>query len=118
MIGILLFLLFNNKNKFSIGVPDDNDSSQSDEDDIIQTAGSVQQVVDSDVITADDGIGVMPGILSLGVLDPEIFIPSCAAAVGLLCAGDVAYRAYSNYNNPRQQILDSDPDVEIGVASP
>ena len=115
LIGILLFLLFNNKNKFSIGFPDHSDSSQSGEsveDDRPQITASVntdvltRQQLDDQTLTQDDGVGILPGMLSFSVLDPKIFIPSCAAA-GLL--GAVALR---RGRNPRQQLPQS--DIETG----
>ena len=118
LIGILLFLLFNNKNKFSISFQDNIDSSQSGEsveDDKPQITASIntdmltRQQIDEQTLTQDDGVGLMPGTLSLGVFQPEIFGPLCAAAVGLLGAGAVALR---RGRNPRQQLPQS--DIETG----
>ena len=69
LIGILLFLLFNNKNKFSIGFPDHSDGSQSGEDDRPQITANLntdmltRQQMDEQRITADDGV-VPPGGIS------------------------------------------------------
>lgn len=66
------------------------------------------QQTDDITHTADDGVGVMPGMLPFSVLDPKIFFPSCAA-VGLLGAGALALR---RGRNPRQQLPQS--DIETG----
>ena len=121
LIGILLFLLFNNKNKFSIGFPDHSESSQSgesDEDDrpqntVPQIAAAVGQAHDSSNIPP-----VPPGIFSFATLEPEILTSLCAAGgVFLLGTGAVASRVYSNYKNPRQQQL-SQSDIETGDHDP
>ena len=115
LIGILLFLLFNNKNKFSISFQDNIDSSQSgesDEDDgqqntVPQIAAAVGQAHDSDKITPDDWM--VPGFPGGGWTMRGIVVTSCAAAVGLLGAGAVALR---RGRNPRQQLPQS--DIETG----
>ena len=121
LIGILLFLLLNNKNKFRIGVPGHDIGSQSgDLSGYPSITASVYQIPDQVIQDAEDDYQLYPRMILPRAFDTPAEIAAeeatistttiatvCAAAVATF-AGMVAALRFRNRNRNTELVPDTD----------